>query len=230
MAEVYSLREQDEPLVRIEVVAPPINDESLVAAAKSGNHSAFLELWARHSKSSFRRAYRILRNQDDSEDLVQDVWMKVYVHLKTFDGRAKFSSWLTRITINEALMTLRRRRTHLEVSMEVPDSETGRTHEIADRRKNIEELLVRHETVKQLRLAIGRLHPTLRNVIETYQSHGGSLKKVAERAGISVSVTNSRLARARKILRKTFFNQLQVIGKSSGTPRQAVKTIMSSEV
>jgi RNA polymerase sigma-70 factor (ECF subfamily) len=55
-------------------------------------------------------AYRITRNQDDAEDVVQDAWMKTYVHLNTFDGRSKFSTWLTRIAINSALMILRRKR------------------------------------------------------------------------------------------------------------------------
>jgi len=76
--------------------------------------------------------------------------MKVYVHLKTFDGRAKFSTWLTRSTINSALMSLRRRRTRAEISMDLLDGETRRSNEIADRKKNTEDLLVQHETAEHL--------------------------------------------------------------------------------
>ncbi|MDX6456904.1 MAG: hypothetical protein QOE55_601, partial [Acidobacteriaceae bacterium] len=89
-------------------------DEVLVAAAKLGDCAAFAELWERHSNMAFRMAYRIIGNQDDAEDVVQEAWMKAYVHLKTFDGRAKFSTWLTRIAINSALITLRKRRAHPE--------------------------------------------------------------------------------------------------------------------
>jgi RNA polymerase sigma-70 factor (ECF subfamily) len=197
MAQVYSLRGQDEPFAKIEAVAPPITDEALVAAAKSGNHSAFVELWARHSNLAFRTACRIIRNHDDAEDLIQDVWIKVYVHLETFDGRAKFSTWLTRITINSALMTLRQRRTHPEISMEAAVGETKQCYEIADRGKNIEEFFVRHEIAEHLRLAIGHLRPALRNAVKIHQSHHCSIKQVAELAGISVAATKSRLLRAR---------------------------------
>jgi len=126
--------------------------------------------------------------------------MKVYVHLKTFDGRAKFSTWLTRSTINSALMSLRR-RTRAEISMDLLDGETRRSNEIADRKTNTEDLLVQHETAEHLRLAIGRLRPTLRSVVQVYQSNEGSLKEVAELTGISVAATKSRLLRARQILR-----------------------------
>jgi RNA polymerase sigma-70 factor (ECF subfamily) len=181
--------------------ATPPTDEGLVAEAKSGNQAAFVELWARHSNSAIRTAQSIVRNQEDAEDLIQDVWIKVYVHLKTFDGRAKFSTWLTRITINSALMSLRRRRTRAEISMDLLDGETGRSNEIADRKKNTEDLLVQHETAEHLRLAIGRLRPTLKSVVQVYQSNEGSLKEVAELTGISVAATKSPLLRARQILR-----------------------------
>src|ERR1700731_2612262 len=128
--------------------------------------------------------------------------MKAYVHLDTFDGRAKFATWLTRIAINSALMTLRRRRAHPETSMEVKDGETWQYWEIADQTKNVEELYARHERVERLRRAICRLQPTLRNVVEIHQSNDSSVKEVAELAGISVAATKSRLLRARKILRE----------------------------
>ena len=181
----------------------PQTDEGLVAAAKSGDHAAFVELWSRHSNTAFRAAYRIIRNQDDAEDAIQEAWMKAYVHLNAFDGRAKFSTWLTRITINSALMTLRRRRTHPETSMEDFDDQVRQSYEIADQAQDAEELFVRHERAEHLRLAIGRLPPNLRSVVEIHQSNDGSVKELAELAGISIAATKSRLLRARKVLRKT---------------------------
>ncbi len=178
-------------------------DEVLVAATKLGDCAAFAELWTRHSNTAFRMAYRITGNRDDAEDVIQDAWMKAYVHLKTFDGRAKFSTWLTRIAINSALMILRRRRAHPETSMEVTDGETWQQWEIADQTKNIEELYARHERVERLRRAIHRLQPTLRSVVEIHQSNDRSVKEIADLAGISVAATKSRLLRARKILRRT---------------------------
>ena len=110
MAKVDLQRQRDEPLVNEELVARGATDEVLVAEAQSGDHLAFVELWTRHSNSAFRVVYRITGNQEDSEDVIQDAWIKAYVHLNTFDGRAKFSTWLTRIAINSALMILRRKQ------------------------------------------------------------------------------------------------------------------------
>ncbi len=178
-------------------------DEVLIVAAKSGDRPAFVELWTRHSKIAFNMAYRITGNQEDAEDVVQDAWLRAYVHLNRFDGRSKFSTWLTRIAINSALGILRRKRARPETSMEITDGETWQHWEIADETKNIEDLYARHERGEHLRRAIRRLPPTLRNVVEIHQSNHRSVKEIADLAGISVAATKSRLLRARRILRKT---------------------------
>ena len=188
--------------IDVEFVVPAATDEVLVAAAKSGNHPAFVELWRRYSNAVFKVAYRITKSRDDADDVIQDAWMKAYVHLNTFDGRAKFSTWLTRIAINSALMTLRRKRAHPETSMEITDGETWQPREIADQTKDVEELYARHERVKRLRRAICRLQPSLRNVVEIHQSNDSSVKEIAELAGLSVAATKSRLLRARAALRR----------------------------
>ena len=190
------LRETD-----VNLVALAACDEDLVEAAKLGDHSAFLELWTRHSGRAFKTTRRITGNRDDAEDAIQDAWMNAYVHLNTFDGRAQFSTWLMRIAINSALMILRRKRAHPETSMEIAGSET-RYWEIADQTKNLEELYASHERVERLRQAIYRLQPTLRNVVEIHQSNDCSVKEIAELAGISLAATKSRLLRARKVLRR----------------------------
>jgi RNA polymerase sigma-70 factor, ECF subfamily len=176
-------------------------DEILVAAAKLGDRPAFGELWKRHSNTAFNMAYRITRNTADAEDVVQEAWMKAYAHLKTFDGRAKFSTWLTRIVINSTLMTLRRKRTHPETSIEVPDGEAWQHRELTDPTKNIEELYTKYERTALLRRAIKRLQPALRKVVEIHQSSDRSVKETADLAGISVAATKSRLLRARTKLR-----------------------------
>jgi RNA polymerase sigma-70 factor, ECF subfamily len=204
MAEVDLQRQQDEPLANLELVTRSATDEVLVAAAKSGDHLAFVELWTRHSNSAFKIAYRIMGNRDDAEDASQDAWMKAYVHLNTFDGRANFSTWLTRIAINSSLMILRRKRSHPETSMEITDGDTWQHWDIADRAKNVEELYARHESVERLRRAIRCLKPPLRSVVESYQANDSSLNELAEFAGISVAATKSRLSRAKRTLRKAF--------------------------
>jgi hypothetical protein len=87
MEEVNSQRQQDEFLANVKFITPTPTDEVLVAAAKLGDHPAFVELWTRHSSRAFKTIYRITGNRDDAEDAIQDAWMKAYLHLNTFDGR-----------------------------------------------------------------------------------------------------------------------------------------------
>jgi RNA polymerase sigma-70 factor, ECF subfamily len=204
MTGMESQTQQDELLPRVTFVATAPTDEILIAAAKSGAHPAFLELWTRHSSRAFKTAYRITGNRYDAEDAFQDTWMRAYMHFNTFDGRAQFSTWLGRIAINSSLMILRRKRSHPETSMEITDGDTWQHWDIADRAKNVEELYARHESVERLRRAIRCLKPPLRSVVESYQANDSSLNELAEFAGISVAATKSRLSRAKRTLRKAF--------------------------
>jgi RNA polymerase sigma-70 factor (ECF subfamily) len=204
MAEVDLQRQQDELLANVTLVDPAATDAVLVAAAKLGDHPAFSELWMRHSNRVFKTAYRITGKREDAEDAMQDTWMKAYLHLNTFDGRAQFVTWLTRIAINSSLMILRRKRSHPETSMEITDADTWQHWDIADQAKNVEELYARHERGERLRRAICSLKPSLRSVLEIHQSNDSSLRELAKFAGISVAATKSRLSRAKKTLRKAF--------------------------
>ena len=186
------------------LVGPAITDEVLVAAAKLGNHTAFGELWKRYSNTVFNMVFRVTANRDDAEDAIQDAWMKAYTHLNTFHGRAKFSTWLTRIAINSALTILRRKRSHREDPLEwCVDGEGWQQWEVGDKRANVEEHYAKKETKRDLQQAINRLRPSLRIIIEIQQSHDGSVKEIADAAGISVAAAKSRLLRARTAIRRS---------------------------
>jgi RNA polymerase sigma-70 factor, ECF subfamily len=179
------------------------SDESLVAAAKQGFHLAFVEVCKRHSRCIFVAAYRITKNREDAEDACQDATLKAFVHLKTFDGRAKFSSWLTRIAINSALMILRQRRRRNETSIDAPlDGETGVTLDVTDPAKDVDMAYIEHERNVRLRKAINRLRPALRDVLEIRLSSDGSVQEIAQQAGISVAAAKSRLIRGRQTLER----------------------------
>jgi RNA polymerase sigma-70 factor (ECF subfamily) len=193
-------RSDDETTVKLLTAAA--TDEVLVAAAKRGDRPAFEELWERYSSSTFRLVYRITNNRGDAEDVVQDAWMKAYVHLQRFNGEAKFSTWLTRIAINSALMTLRRKRAHPENAMEFADGESWQKWEIADQSRDIEKLYEEHCRAERLRQAISCLRPSLRSVVEIYHFNDISVHETASIAGSSIAAAKSRLLRARAILRR----------------------------
>src|ERR1700727_367 len=93
-------------------------DMYLVAAAKDGDHQAYAELCRRHSRQILQIVLRITRDIADAEDTLQDALLKAYTHIGSFEGRSAFSSWLTRIAVNSALMLLRKRRSQPVYSYE----------------------------------------------------------------------------------------------------------------
>jgi RNA polymerase sigma-70 factor (ECF subfamily) len=195
---------QDE--ITIKLLAATAPDDVLVAAAKLGDRPAFTELWERHSHCAFSAAYRVTKNRADAEDSVQDAWMKVYLHLETFDGRAAFSTWVTRIAINSALMMLRKKRYHPESPLEAGEGQARRYWEIPDRSMDAETRLIARESVNRLRREFRRLKPGLRKVVEIRESNDASLREIASLSGITVAATKSRLMRARKILQRAWDN------------------------
>jgi RNA polymerase sigma-70 factor, ECF subfamily len=183
--------------------ATTVSDESLVETAQNGGHWAYVELCRRYRELMFCVVQRITKNSHDTEDILQDAWMRGFVHIRTFDGRAAFSTWLTRIAINSALMMLRKRRWHLESSLDdQKNSDVSGRFEIVEASDGPEDTLLHRERLLLVRQAIDGLPPSLRRVAELRQSTDGSLKEMAALTGISVPATKSRLARARFALRK----------------------------
>jgi RNA polymerase sigma-70 factor (ECF subfamily) len=200
-----------------------MGDELLVQAAKSGNRSAFVELCERHSKKLLPRIYRITKNREDAEDVLQDSLLKAYVHLKSFECRSSFSSWLTRIAINTALMLLRKRR-GLEVPIDHPsnDSQSWRTWEPWDHSETPESHYVRREREELLKSVILRLPQKFREAVELRHALGYSTSEIAQTLGISVAAAKSRLLRARMAVR-AYLSQLAM------TPETPMKRIRAAQ-
>lgn len=88
------------------------------AISKMGHSGAFDDLYKRHAEKMFRITCRITRNREDAEDAVQECFLNAFLHLKSFDGRSRFSAWLTRIAMNAALMKLRKKPPSREVPID----------------------------------------------------------------------------------------------------------------
>jgi RNA polymerase sigma-70 factor (ECF subfamily) len=187
------------------------NDALLVTRAQNGEYLAYVELCRRHREMVFRTALRITRNPDDAEDVLQDSWMRAFAHIGSFDQRSAFSTWVTRIAINSALMTMRRRRTRRELSLDDPiDSDNHRVIEMLEPSRNPEERCLETERTRLVHQAIKRLPPKLRTAITIRQSHDGSVNELAMLAGVSLPTMKSRLLRARHRLRESLSNVLEI--------------------
>jgi RNA polymerase sigma-70 factor, ECF subfamily len=183
-----------------------MTDEVLVSTAKSGDANAFVELSQRHSNRVLQTTYRITRNWQDAEDALQDSLLKAFTHLKTFQEKSSFSTWLTRIAINSALMILRKKRGCPEISIDGSDSsdDSGGKYERWEARSLMEDpesRLAREEREELLRGAILRLPRVCREVLELRQAREYSAREIAQALGISVPAVKSRLSRAKLTLR-----------------------------
>jgi RNA polymerase sigma factor (sigma-70 family) len=187
----------------VKEVCEKLDESGLVAAAKYGQTAAFDILCERLSPKILRSLYRITRNREDAEDALQDSFLRAFVHLAEFDGRSAFSTWLTRIAINSALMVLRKKRGSLEISMDgSDDSDTKTTWELPDQAPNPEKRYAQNEREKILHNAISTLRPAIRKVIVFQQLQEHSMKETAAKIGISVSAAKARLFHAKAALRR----------------------------
>ena len=187
--------------VDIEYSPTEMSDEMLASRAKSGDTDAFVELSKRHANRVFQTAYRITRNRQDAEDALQEAFLNAFTHLKNFEGRSSFSTWLTRIAINSALMTLRKKRNSHEIPID--DGPVGNfvIREPQSPMGDPESHYVRGERHKLLRKAIHRLPPIYREVIHLQETKEHSLREIAQSLGITVPAVKSRLSRAKNALR-----------------------------
>ena len=177
-------------------------DIFLAAAAKDGDHQAYAELCRRHSKQIRRTILRITRDIADAEDTLQETLLKAYVHIGRFEGRSAFSSWLTRIAINSALMLSRKKRSHYVYSLEGGvDGDDFKLPDPTETAHNPEESCILNALENECVRAIRYLSPTLRVVVQIRYREDASIAQIAEMLGISESAVKSRLLRARSKIR-----------------------------
>ena len=168
---------------------------SLVDLARGGSRAAYEELYGRHAKMLYHVVFRMTKNHEDTEDVLQEAAMKAFLHLDGFEGRSAFSSWLTRIAMNGVLMMRRKRRARHESSIE--GSCSTEEIQIPDAAPGAEEQILKRETLNRVRRAIENLPPVLRVPLQHQLSEDLPVKDVADRLGISIPATKSRLRRAR---------------------------------
>ena len=180
-------------------------DALLVAAAKARDTRAFERLVERHERKIFSMAQSITRNREDAEDVVQQSFQKTFIHLKKFQGEPLFSTWLTRIAINEALMLLRRKRGSHEVPIEESSTNTENALPLSflDLAPNPEDSCLDREREQILSAALNRLRPGIRKAIELRELGELSTRETALVMGLSVAAVKARVFHGRRKLRET---------------------------
>ena len=183
----------------------------LVARAKERDEPAIRELIRRHNQRLFRAARAIVRNDAEAEDVVQAAYVSAFTHLGEFRAEAGFSTWLTRIAINEAIGRLRRRRP--TTGLDQIDLESATSAQIIQfptlqPQTNPESEMTRQEIREFLELAVDRLPPAFRAVFVLRDVEGLSVEETASFLSIKQETVRSRLHRARKLMREAIEEHL----------------------
>jgi RNA polymerase sigma-70 factor (ECF subfamily) len=186
-----------------------VSDEELLVAARSSDGRAFAELCRRHTRSIQNRVFRMLRNREDAEDVLQDAICSAFVHLQCFRGTCAFSTWLTQIAINSALILMRKRRSRSETSYDLrtDEDQEWQMWEFADRSPNPEQIYAKRQAIERVAVAVNRLPPRYRDLVQQFHGAEQSLQESAEKLGIKVGAAKSRLLRARLKIRSRLEKQ-----------------------
>jgi RNA polymerase sigma-70 factor (ECF subfamily) len=186
-------------------VADKLTDEELVQRVQQGDKEAFGALVQRHERSVYWMIEAILHNQADSEEVLQEAFLKALQHIGDFRGESRFATWLIRIAINEARMRQRKYRPGQYESLDEEKSgEAAEFHprELSDWRPNPEQEVAQEEIAGLLRQAIQSLPQIYREVFILRDVQHLSTEETAAALGITVPAAKTRLLRARLMARE----------------------------
>jgi RNA polymerase sigma-70 factor (ECF subfamily) len=189
------------PLVKADAEA---REAELVIAAQAGSQDAFEELQKLHWCRLYRTVLSITKNREDAEDVLQDTFLRAYIALRAFEGRSKFSSWLTRIAINSALMNIRKRHGRPEVIEQSSESDDeAMSFDIRDSGLNPEQIYDQHQRCLGMLRAMERLDPKLQAPMRIRTLQECSIREIAQTLDVSEAAAKTRLYRARRRLRRS---------------------------
>src|SRR5580692_1175556 len=212
----------------IACLTDPAAEQMLVVAAKNGDEQAFETLFKRHRQKILRIVLRYAHVREDAEDILQQSFQKAFVYLHRFEGKSSFSTWLTRIAINESLMLLRHGRALREVSVDDRSEAEGNAAslEIPDSRQDPEASYLQRERARVLLSALKDLRPRMRRALELRELAEFSTEQTAEEMGLSISAVKARIFHGRRKLRerlRRYMTSPRTFGKGSSRNGRAAR-------
>src|SRR2546428_1075283 len=180
-------------------VGTELNEAKLIRAGQRGDSQAVETLSRRYQRSLLQTELRVLGNAEDAEDALQDGLLSAYRNLKRFEGRSQFSTWLTRIVINAALMRRRSAKSRPAVSLdESPrEDELPAAERFADDAPNPEQVFASTEIREIISENLDELSPLLRTAFVLREVQGYSTGEAAKKLGVTENTLKARLWRAR---------------------------------
>ena len=187
------------------------SEEKLIRAGQRGDQQAVEALFRRYQRPLFQTALRVLGNTEDAEDALQDGLLSAYRNLKRFEGRSQFSTWLTRIVINAALMRRRSAKARPAVSLDEPprEEELPATERFADNGPTPEQVFANTEIREMISENLDQLSPLLRTAFVLREMQGFSTGEAAKKLGVTENTLKARLWRARHQLAERLGRRLR---------------------
>lgn len=189
-----------------------LSDEQIVGRVVAGQTALFEVLMRRHNERLYRAARSIVKDDSEAEDVMQQAYVNAYSHLRQFDGRSRFSTWLTRIAIHEALARARRRGRYIDMDPEQPTLTLVTSMATS---LDPERLAFSRELGALMESAIDRLPDGAREVFILRMVEGMSTEEVAAALDVSEAVVKTRLSRARAALRRELSAQTEAVAANT---------------
>lgn len=181
-----------------------MQNDILIHRAAKGDEAAFEQLLTQHEKSVYNLCLRMTGNPEDAMDVSQEVFLRVWKNLSSYQYDAAFSTWLFRIASNACIDFLRAKKRRNDVSLTMQDENDGEDKELAvpDETPLPEEQLLAKEQQSAVMKAMNELPPDFREILQLRVVEELPYEEIAEILDIKVGTVKSRLARARELLRK----------------------------
>ncbi len=189
--------------LQLAVPGLPVSDKELVRRAQQGKVEAFEELVRLYERKVYNITYRLLGNEEDANEALQDTFVRAYRSISRFKFKSSFYTWLYRIATNVSLTKLRRRKTQETVSLDEPVKNTDDLkYDIPDSHSTPEQAFEQKRLRERLQEALARLPKEYRTVVVMRDLEGLSNEEVSATLGITVPAVKSRLHRGRMALRE----------------------------
>jgi len=194
--------------------SPELTDHDLISAHKEGNKDAFSLLVKKYESRVFNHCFRMVNDREESADLTQEVFLKVYRNIGNYEHTYSFYTWLYRITVNCCIDYIRKRKRQLQsvsLSFSSPEeSGSGKEQDVPDITYTPDRHMRDHEISKMLHVAIDKLSEKMRTIILLKEIEGFSYEEIADILNCSRGTVKSRLFRARERLRELLEPQMVV--------------------
>lgn len=185
--------------------AAEADDRRLIESLRAGAEHAYEELIARFQQPVYTLCLRLLGNEGEASDVVQEVFLKVFRNIGTFRGQSSLKTWIYRITVNEAHNArrwfFRHRRREVELDLDANDARHW-TETIPDGSRSPFDVAFDHEQASLIQAALARINPLFRAAVVLRDITGLSYEEIAEILGVSLGTVKSRILRGREALRE----------------------------